>query len=96
MMKSVLAGLGLALVAAVPAAAASDGPTIYVYPSAVNYCPTGLQPIALNGVICCGVPTTTQTWDQVMRHPATSSRRASYPADATTVERIPLGKGLGD
>ncbi len=30
---------------------------IYAYPSRHNYCPAGLQPIVMGGVICCGTPT---------------------------------------
>ena len=28
----------------------------------VNNCPVGLQPISVNGVICCGTPTTTRSY----------------------------------
>ncbi len=29
---------------------------VYAYPSKANYCPAGLQPVTVGGVICCGVP----------------------------------------
>ena len=38
---------------------ASDSIAIWAYPSQENYCPAGLQPITINGVICCGTPTHT-------------------------------------
>lgn len=33
---------------------------IFPYAAKANYCPAGLQPIVMNGVICCGTPTTTE------------------------------------
>lgn len=67
------AAAALAAVTALPASA--EGVDLYPYATSVNYCPAGLQPVVLNGVISCGQPTTSTTWQQVMRHPAT---RASY------------------
>ncbi|WP_425099622.1 hypothetical protein [Tropicibacter sp. S64] len=29
---------------------------MHSYPSKENFCPAGLQPVTLGGVICCGVP----------------------------------------
>lgn len=36
---------------------ASNDMAVWAYPSAHNYCPAGLQPVMVGGVICCGVPT---------------------------------------
>ncbi|MEQ9693412.1 hypothetical protein [Shimia sp. SDUM112013] len=33
-----------------------EGVVFQAYPAAANYCPQGLQPITLGGVICCGTP----------------------------------------
>ncbi|MDA7428216.1 hypothetical protein PGB28_07080 [Primorskyibacter aestuariivivens] len=33
---------------------------MFPYQASANYCPSGLQPIVMNGVICCGTPTTTE------------------------------------
>ncbi|QIE47636.1 hypothetical protein G5B38_17080 [Pseudohalocynthiibacter aestuariivivens] len=63
----------MAFLAASPAAA--DGPTLYPYATNVNYCPAGLQPIVLNGVICCGQPTTSVSYQQVMKHPRRAKKR---------------------
>lgn len=30
---------------------------IYAYPTSTNYCPAGLRPVVVGGVICCGQPT---------------------------------------
>ena len=56
LMPTLTKGLALALLAASPAAGSDV--TLYPYATNVNYCPAGLQPIVLNGVVCCGQPTT--------------------------------------
>lgn len=57
---------GAAILAAAPALAWSDRsytqPTakeiaVWAYPSKQNYCPVGLQPVTIGGVIYCGQPT---------------------------------------
>lgn len=63
--KSIIAGAAMALIGT----AAVAEMKIYPYNSAENYCPTGLQPITMNGVICCGTPNTTQSYQSVMAHP---------------------------
>jgi hypothetical protein len=81
----VLAALGLTLSAA-PALAWGDMghgyvnqfiPTtnevaIWAYPTKHNYCPAGLQPVSVGGVICCGTPTHTgyQSHPVVRHRPA--------------------------
>ena len=37
-----------------------------------NFCPAGLQPISMGGVICCGTPNTHVTYREMMRHPVRS------------------------
>lgn len=63
--KSVVAGAAMALMGT----AAVAEMKIYPYKSAENYCPEGLQPVTMNGVICCGTPNTTQSYQSVMAHP---------------------------
>jgi len=76
-----MAGLGLSVVAA-PAMA--DEMKIYAYPTTVNYCPAGLQPVVLNGVICCGQPTTSVSYKQMMSEPVVrKKRRYSARVDCT-------------
>ncbi|MFD0858357.1 hypothetical protein [Roseovarius aquimarinus] len=83
--KSYLAGAALAVCAAVTAAP-SFAVEAKIYPYAVstheNYCPAGLQPITLSGVVCCGVPNQAHTYQQVMRHPVHKVRHkpVSYSA----------------
>ena len=76
-----VATAALAAFAALPASA--QGPKLYPYATSVNYCPAGLQPIVLNGVICCGQPTVGMTWQQVVRHPV---QRVRHTRDDTCPE----------
>lgn len=60
---------------AIAAPALADGPKVYPYPSKENYCPAGLQPITISGVICCGTPNQSMTYQQVMAHPVAKKKR---------------------
>ncbi|MFX0540576.1 hypothetical protein ACEWPM_002435 [Roseovarius sp. S4756] len=73
-------GIALTIGAVAPALAVEA--KIYPYHSKENYCPAGLQPITLSGVICCGVPNQHQTYQQVKAHPVTRARHtpARYSA----------------
>ncbi|WP_323784920.1 hypothetical protein [Thalassovita sp.] len=68
----------LSLAAILPAAAAQADPKIYPYQSTANYCPSGLQPVQINGVICCGTPNQSVSYQSMMRE--TSTRRGTYRA----------------
>ncbi|KIC51404.1 hypothetical protein RA29_02195 [Tateyamaria sp. ANG-S1] len=46
-----------------------SGPKIYPYHSQHNYCPAGLQPVTMDGVICCGRPNQHITYQQALAHP---------------------------
>ena len=48
-----------------------EGLMIHPYQASGNYCPSGLQPITMGGVICCGTPNTGETY-----YNRASSRRA--------------------
>ncbi|CUH67669.1 hypothetical protein TG4357_03140 [Thalassovita gelatinovora] len=67
----------LSLAALLPAAAQAE-PRIYAYDSPANYCPQGLQPIQINGVICCGTPNQPVSYQSMMRE--NSTRRSTYRA----------------
>ncbi|OWU85099.1 hypothetical protein ATO6_08615 [Oceanicola sp. 22II-s10i] len=74
---AVLAGLtGLALSAA--PAMAQDVMPAYPYAGA-NYCPAGLQPIVIGGVICCGVPNQTVSYEYMKQHPVQTRRSYARP-----------------
>ena len=73
-LRLALAAAGLAL-AAGPALADGHTAPLYPYPASANYCPAGLQPVTIAGVICCGVPNQHVTYDAMMRHPTRSYRQ---------------------
>jgi len=52
-----------------------DEPKIYAVRGSANYCPSGLQPITLNGVICCGTPNQSVSYQQAKAHPVTRTKR---------------------
>lgn len=72
LMTGALTGLGLTLATLMPAQVAADA-KIYAYPAA-NYCPAGLQPITISGVICCGQPNQHVTYSQMMAHPVAKKK----------------------
>ncbi|MEI4194577.1 hypothetical protein [Roseovarius sp. E0-M6] len=84
--KAILAaGMALGLFGATGAQAGEM--KIYPYATNVNYCPAGLQPVVLNGVICCGQPTTHMSYQQVMRHPVQPRKwTVRYSAQADCAE----------
>ncbi|MBY6048050.1 hypothetical protein [Vannielia litorea] len=75
MRKSVsITAIGLLLGAgAALAEGKADAPKIYAYPGE-NFCPEGLQPVTLDGVISCGTPNQTVSYGAMK---ATPGRRAN-------------------
>ena len=73
---AMISGFGLAVLAALPASAMDA--KIYPYHASANYCPAGLQPISIDGVICCGTPNQTMSYQQVKATPA--PRKVKYVA----------------
>jgi hypothetical protein len=65
--KAFFAAAAVAMAAAMPASAMDA--KIYPYHSKHNYCPDGLQPVSVGGVICCGQPNQSMTYAQMQRHP---------------------------
>ncbi|KIN71674.1 hypothetical protein [Sulfitobacter guttiformis] len=63
----------LGLVTAMPHTAAAET-KIYPYASSENYCPAGLQPVTINGVICCGQPNQRITYQSAMAHPVAKAK----------------------
>ena len=64
-----LTAAALAVLMTTPALAdGHSGPKIYAYKSHANFCPEGLQPVTMDGTICCGVPNQSQSYQQVMAH----------------------------
>jgi len=91
-------GLGLMMLVAAPVAASAQQANIYAYQTE-NFCPAGLQPITISGVICCGTPNQHVSYAQMMQHPAPKrvhKVRRVHTAYIPTEKGIPTGKGLGN
>ncbi len=67
-----------AAVALTAASAAMAQPKIYAYHSTHNFCPAGLQPVTMNGEICCGQPNQSMSYQQVMAHPVARKKHVTY------------------
>lgn len=72
LMTGALTGLGLTMATLMPAQVAADA-KIYPY-HAANFCPAGLQPITISGVICCGQPNQHVSYSQMMAHPVAKKK----------------------
>lgn len=83
MKRSAIVAAGMAL--GLMTGAMAQAGELYPYPTQENYCPAGLQPVTMGGVVCCGKPTTNVTYSQMMQHPAPKKRKvhkAQYSARA--------------
>lgn len=85
----------LAAAALVVVAGGAGAQEFFTYPTSKNFCPRGLWPVSFGGVISCGVPTTSTTYDQAMAHPA-SRKRVSTIGYIPAEKGIPTYKGLGN
>lgn len=86
--KSIVAGAVMALMSSSAAAEMK----IYPYASSENFCPNGLQPITISGVICCGTPNTSQSYQSVMAHPAPKKvHYKKHARKARAVDTCPEG-----
>ena len=74
---AMIVGISMMAGALAPAQVAAE-PKIYPYPSTANYCPSGLQPITIAGVICCGTPNQNVSYQSIMAHPVKKARKARY------------------
>ena len=86
--KTAIAAMGLILVSALPALA--DGPRIYAY-GGENNCPAGYQPITIDGVICCGVPNQSVTYQSMMAQPQRRARRTTTRRYVQSTPSCPVG-----
>lgn len=87
--KAAFAALGLTLASLLPAQAWADA-KIYAYPAAANYCPDGLQPVTIAGVICCGTPNQSVSYHAMMAHPA--QHRAKHRPARSARAHCPVGE----
>lgn len=74
------------------APARSDAPKIYAVRNTANYCPSGLQPITIDGVICCGTPNQSVGYQAMKAHPVVRKVRRSRVANATSRIVCPVGE----
>jgi len=76
-----IAAVSLATIMATGPALAQQA-RIYAFDSHANYCPAGLQPVTINGVICCGTPNQSISYQHAKKHPQPKVhrhiRRVSY------------------
>lgn len=57
-----------------------EGVLLHPYPARENYCPYGLEPITVGGVICCGTANTSEPY--VNRAGRSAYRHSSCPPGA--------------
>ena len=63
--RAMVGAVGLTLLTSLPAVAGK----VYPVHTAHNFCPTGLQPVTMDGTICCGKPNQDVSYQSVMSHP---------------------------
>lgn len=70
MHRFLTAGLGLVLMSsgALADGHSTSGPRVYPVHGVENYCPTGLQPVTISGVICCGTPNQKMSYQHALAH----------------------------
>ena len=99
---ALIAALGLMTAAPQTATAETK---IYPYKTHENYCPTGLQPVSINGVICCGKSNQHISYQSAMAHPVAKKKRHvihsathkpnAHAATAKSAQKaVPLTKAL--
>ncbi|MGH1423520.1 MAG: hypothetical protein ACRBBU_02245 [Pseudooceanicola sp.] len=79
-MKTVLFGAGLACLTLGAAPAMAQEAKLYPYKASANYCPAGLQPVVLGGVVCCGTPNQSVSYSSMKAHP--TGRKAYHAPKA--------------
>lgn len=80
------AGAGLLLLGGTAAMAGEA--RIYPYHTSHNFCPAGLQPVTIDGTICCGDPNQTMSYQAMMSHPV--KKKKHHRVKASVVD-CPIG-----
>ena len=70
---------------------ASNDMAVWAYPTKHHYCPAGLQPVVIGGVVCCGSPNQVGHY-QSHPAPAPKPRRVHKPR----ATHVSYGKGYSD
>lgn len=94
-MTAALTGVGLMLATLMPGQAAADA-KIYPYHASANYCPAGLQPITISGVICCGTPNQHISYQQALAHPVKKRHKVRHVRRSARPDCQPGTKGCTD
>lgn len=95
LLTGALTGIGLMLTTLMPGQAAAEA-KIYPYAASANYCPAGLQPITISGVICCGTPNQHMSYQQALAHPVKKRHKARYVHRSARPSCQPGTKGCTD
>ncbi|MGJ8625701.1 MAG: hypothetical protein ACSHXB_01970 [Sulfitobacter sp.] len=70
---AILTGASLMMAVVLPGQVAAEV-NIYPYQASSNYCPAGMQPISISGVICCGTPNQSVSYQQAKAAPVKRHR----------------------
>ena len=57
---------------------ASNDMPVWAYSGGANYCPAGLQPVVVGGVVCCGTPNRTGAYSHQAPRRRVTSSHVSY------------------
>ena len=82
-------GIGLMLAISAPIQASAEA-KIYPYHGA-NYCPAGLQPVTISGVICCGKPNQHINYSQALAHPVKKRHQRKHRSAHSATAHCPAG-----
>lgn len=85
--------LAAGLLAGAAGAEVHPAPVWAFNPTHENFCPAGLQPVTLDGTICCGTPNRSASYVEVKRHPVVR-RHVPAPHPVRPAAMAPLGKGI--
>ena len=83
------AGFGALMAVSAPAMAKEA--KLYPYASKANYCPAGLQPVTMGGVICCGTPNQNVSYQSMMVHPTPKKRHVKRVRHVSHAVDCPIG-----
>lgn len=91
-MTIAMGAMGAFVLAAAPALAGEA--KVFPYASSANYCAAGLQPVTINGVICCGTPNQSVSYQSMKAHPVVRKARAPRRVATAPTSRIvcPVGE----
>lgn len=72
---------------------ASNDMAVWAYPAKHNYCPAGLQPVVVGGVVCCGTP---NRHGNPYAHPVSKPRPKPVPVHKPAASYVSYGKGYSE